>query len=228
MIQPSVSVIMPILIEKKWQIPMTQCAIDTLRCTTDYPFEFIIVETGTNLFEKEADKYIHRPQKTSVSIDLNLAFKEATGDYILRTQNDIFTRPEWLEAILECFEIEDCGLATLAAAELIAEKMGRLARDHEDIQEGVYGPFMAFRNGWFFDEENFPYGFNDTDLIMRIYRNGQRMYRNWRVTIQHLNKQTTGNDTHEERLEIAKQKFIEKHQDCPFYMFRVLALGSVV
>ncbi len=212
---------MPILIEKKWQIPMTQCAIDTLRYTTEYPFELVIVETCSNLFGNHCDKYIHRLEKTNATKDINLGIKEATGDYIVYTGNDVFTRPDWLSALMDCFNYDDCGASTTASADLHHSSV-------PIIQEGIYGPFMAFENKWFFDEENFPGPFANTDLILRIYKSGKRMYRNWGVVIQHLNRQTIGDDKHEQNVLDAKRRFIEKHQGCPLMMYKALTEGWII
>lgn len=219
----SVSVVMPVLIERDWQIPMTKCAIDTLCCTTSIPFELIVVETENKFFEEREgiDKYIHIPMRGNCTKDVNVGINAATGEIIVYTGNDIFVRPDWLNALLKCFDIADCGVATLASSDL---KMGQ----QNMIREGIYGPFMAFNAGWRFDEDTFPYCFADTDLITRIYNTGKRMYRNWEVVIHHLNRQTLTNNAPTNDFQIARQKYIDKHRDCKLHIYNILVEGWVI
>ncbi len=229
--KPKVSVIMPILITEKWQAHMTRCAIDTMFSTTKVPFELCIVETG----EKWADdlkidgairpiKYEHRPEKTTVVKDLNRAIEMTSGDIIVHTANDVMMRPGWLEALLECFAIPDCGVATLAASDLKHMPQNK-------IVEGIYGPMYAFKKGWKFDEA-FENIFSDTDMIMRIYNAGFRSYRNWRVVITHLYQQTfTTIDSKAEtdrRFEHYKRVFSERHKGNPLIVYKALSEGYIL
>ncbi len=216
------SVVLPILLTEPWQIPMTQCSIDTLRCTTAEEFELVIVETGSRHFQHKADKYIHIPEKGRQTWDVNKGIDAAEGEFIVYTGNDVFTRPDWLAGLHECFEkYPDCGVATLMASELRVPSTGR-------IVEGVYGPFMMFKKPWRFDDECFPEEFADTDLVMRMYESGFRAYRNHAVTIHHLNRQSTVHDS--DRYEAAKQRWEVRHGrgGAHLLMFHMLQKGWVV
>lgn len=199
-----ISVVMPVKIMEEWQAPMTRCAIDTLRCTTDIPFELIVAESGIHpLFSKGVDRHIHC-KGDSVNEDTNEGFYQVTGDYTVYTANDIMVRPGWLEALLQCFEIEDCGIATLASSDLNMTPSNC-------IIEGIYGPFMMFENIRVFNHRQFPQAFGDTDLIMQIYKEGKRSYRNHNVIIQHAPHTTLGHGDFDE----ARLKFIEKWSKDP-------------
>ena len=236
----TVSVVLPLLIEHDWQIIMTECAIRTLRHTTKLPFELIVVETLSGHFNPLGDRsaylktigcvpdtYIKRLHKKNVTADINLGIKRAKGDYIVYTGNDVFVRPNWLEALWECWDIKDCGLATLASNDLkntpVAQFFGQ-----KKIIESIYGPFMMFRNSWIFDEQNFPCQFADSDLIMRIYESGLRMYRNCSVIIEHLNKQTLNTQENEKDLKRAGEKFKELHGNSNLLIYRVLNEGWII
>ena len=221
---PSVSVMMPVLVNEPWQLAMTQCAIKTLRCTTDHQFELVIAHAPTEYTDLIAEigdivreKVIPTVTGTP-NADCNKGLDACTGDIVVYTGNDVFVRPGWLEALLECFEIEDCGAATLGNAELKHVPMPR-------IMEGVYGPFMAFRQDWRFDAETFPCQFGDTDLIMRIYESGKRMYRNHKVVIHHLLRQTVGGEANDKDFLAARDRFIRKHGDSNLLMYRALSEG---
>src|SRR5438309_10072568 len=48
--QPSVSIILPVLISHQWQRHLTEATIKILRDTTQVPFELIVVETESQDF----------------------------------------------------------------------------------------------------------------------------------------------------------------------------------
>ena len=220
---PKVTVILPVKITEKWQLHMTQCCINTMRDTTDVPFQLIVVETGSNHLAQWCDLHLQHEQPMGYAKEFNQAIDEALGDYIVHIGNDIFTRPGWLEALLKCFEIEDCGAATLASSDLKHEAINK-------IMEGVYCPLMMFKKGWHFDED-YRDVFLDTDLIMRIYKTGKRMYRNWNVVIIHLNQQTFGQQPKQQikdKFNAGKELFVSKHNSSNLLIYRVLTEGWTI
>lgn len=226
-----VSVVMPVLIRHEWQRIMTQCAIDTLRCTTELPFELVIPQahrTRNQIYEwRNANKVIECRESGNCNADFNEGADAASGDLLVYTGNDVFTRPGWLEALLACFDIKDCGVATLASADLSHRPdWARLAASGK-IVEGIYGPFMMFGRQWRFDAVRFPQDFGDTDMITRIYRSGKRAYRNWSCVIQHLNRQTIGEDSalHQRQFEAGHKLYMRRHEDCGLLMYRALSEG---
>lgn len=239
---PAVSVVMPILIIEPWQANMTVASIMSLYDGTKIPFELIVVETASRYFAPPADrlgpvahedgievfaaakidKYIHVEEVANATADVNRGIRAATGSLIVYTGNDIFVKPNWLEAMLDCFVIKDCGAATLGAQELGHEPV-------KTIMEGFYGPIMMFRQGWEYDAETFPHLFADADLVMRIYEAGFRCYRNHSVVVTHPNQQTDRSmfdkGTRDRRFTEAKDAFIRKHHRSNKMMFRGLIEG---
>lgn len=231
-----IAVVLPILIEHEWQVPMTKCAIDSLYCTTKIPFNLIIIETGDfhpGTFLRDGDEYtplpfgervIHRhiKQKANATRDVNVGLgisQEIGATHTIYTGNDIFVRDGWLEAHLKCWEIPDCGASTLASSDMKHQQQ-------DLISEGVFGPHFMFESHRRFDEVRFPATFADTDMIMDIYREGKRKYRNWNVVIQHLLRQTTGSgDEHQKGFLEARERFIQKHIGCPQWMYQALSQG---
>lgn len=218
----SVSVVMPVWItEPAWQVPMTVCAVETLR-KTGGNVEIVIVEADGTYCESLADRYLSRPKTTGVK-DFNAGLETASGEFIVHVANDIFVRPGWKEAMLDCFHIPDCGVATVASSDICSST-------YDSIMEGIYGPFMMFRKGWALDEQ-FVGPFSDADLILRQYKAGFRSYRNWRVRIVHLPHTSWKIQSKQEQDRVfneAKQQFINKHQGCPLYVYRVFCEGIVM
>ena len=178
-----VSVVLPIIINHNWQKTMTESCIRMMRETTNVPYELIIVETYSHYFKSLADKYLHFPIRTSYTKDFNAGIDIASGNIIVHTANDIFVQTAWLESLLECFKIKDCGMSTLGSKELRHIKLDR-------IGESVSCPvLMAFKKMFKFDEK-FPDVVSDTDLIMQYYEAGFRMYRNFNNQYSHLHEQT--------------------------------------
>lgn len=235
------SVVMPIKIDHEWQRIMTQAALDILAATTEQEFELLVVECQTNYFEDWNDvghgksvvypnvhyRHLIITDPTSANDELNQGVQLVGGDYVIYTQNDIFVKPGWLEALQQCFdECPDCGVATLASSDL-RDKL-QIPMPCDKIIEGVYGPFMMWERGWTFDADTFPANFCDSDLVMRIYESGKRSYRNFRVVIDHINQATTRGPEHDKDFTEARQRFIAKHQDSSLLMFQILAGGQIV
>lgn len=254
---PTIDVLMPILINHSWQWLMTKHAIELLTGLGGPSFRLIIVETagefkghtvipdrprfvgdtGEPVIKKwlresvfQDTLYHYIPTKSSPNADCNTGLDLCSADFVVYTGNDIFVRQGWLEALLEPFDkLRDCGASTLSSGDL-----HRNIPPHDRIFEGVYGPFMMFRrldregNPWKYDAGTFPSQFGDTDLIMRMYGQGYRMYRNWKVRIEHLNVQTHDQKVNAEDFQSAKARFIEKHKNSPYLMFQILASGQIV
>lgn len=228
-----ISVCLPVLIEHEWQAIMARSCLEMARATTGLPYELCVVETvagdGPGYF---ADwdhggaefRYLRNHARTNVCHNSNQSLDLASGEILVLIGSDVFLKPGWLEATARCFDLPDCGMATLASTDLHHQAIDR-------IFEGVYTPFMAFlnRHDWRFDEINFPNGWNDTDLVLRIYEAGFRSYRNWSVVISHLGRQTVTLHDQRDGFEDGKRRFIEMHSGTArTLMFRHLVEGLIM
>ena len=232
----SVSVVVPCLTEHDWQVDLTQCVIRIAHHTTQVPFELVICEAvGDYLDGKSAyvpgldwpePKYYRNPRKGFANADQNAGMDLATGDIVVLLTNDVFVKPGWLEALLECFKIPDCGMASLGTS------------DHKEvpapfITEGLWCPLMALLNrpDFKFNDETFPSYWGDSDLVMTVYNKGYRAYRNRRIVCDHLGR-ATNTETHPsgraEEIEAAKGRFIEKHNHSHTLIYRMLMDGLII
>src|SRR5438552_4181864 len=99
MANPSVSIILPVLISHPWQRHLTEAAIKILRDTTQVPFELVVVETESRDFHPDTWKpaamlptllsaisadyeYLHRPDRSTLAKDINAGLDAATGDFV--------------------------------------------------------------------------------------------------------------------------------------------------
>ena len=222
----SVSVVVPCLTEHEWQIHLTRAIISIAKATTKVSFELIITEAVGHAFEDECDYWYGNQVKGYANADMNAGIDLANGDIVVLLTNDVFVKPGWLEALLQCFEISDCGMASLGTS------------DHREtpidaITEGLWCPLIALLNraDFRFDAEVFPSYWGDSDLVMTVYNAGFRAYRNRRVICDHLGRATNTADHirgRAEEIEAAKQKFTTRHGSSHLLIYRVLMEGLIV
>ncbi len=222
MSRPHIAVVMPVWITKAWQIAMTDFAIDLLVMGADASHQptiiLVIADDGpTPGFRSRVDTLKGLPPGNATA-DINAGIEHAVlrqaADVVVYAGNDVFVRPGWDEALLEALRLPDCGIATLASADL-AKTPGGAYAGTPTITEGIYGPFMAWHARWdvspkaikYMDEVAFPGPFADSDFILKHYAAGVRSYRNNRVVIQHLNRMTTDTPTYKAEYDAAHKRF---------------------
>jgi len=229
-----ISVVLPLLLPDKFTIAMTEFAIAAMRCHAVNPFELVVVETGTNHYQSRSvgnnaiiDTYIYRPTKSSYVKDWNLGADKASGDYLVHMGNDVIAGYGWDKALLRPFEIyKDCGVTCTAATEPGAFIGPRQPLDL--IVEGMFAPMMMFGKNWRLDSA-YEGGYSDADLVMRIYDNGQRAYRDCSSQCHHLDRMTWSracNDRGEAQMADGERKFYERWSNSPLMMFGVIRAGG--
>ena len=184
-----ISIVLPVIADSDYLYELTKFTVWCMRNLTKIKHELIIVETETKrLSEIPCETYIWLESKSSYSADWNRGAEEATGDYVVHIGNDIIVSDGWLEALLDCYDYSDCGVASLACTE-----PGSVVGAKEPIMvisEGWYGPLMMLPNDCRLDDKAFPSLGSDSDLILRQYEKGLRAYRNNAVVCHHLDGAT--------------------------------------
>lgn len=202
---------------------MTQRCLAQASCTS-LPYTLVIVETGTDYFDEEADVYIYERDRTNATKSINRGLRACNTDYVVLLTNDTFVGDGWLEALVECFETKaDCGLATLATTQL-----GHTQRD--EISEGIWFSVAMMRRQDNYFDERFVNSWDDTDLIMRHYLAGQKMYRTYKVLAEHEPGKTHYADpahtkNFDKNMALFKDKYSD-YRDLPIY--RVFTEGIVL
>lgn len=218
-----VSVILPVVINHEWQRLMTQFAIDVMRENTNVPFDLTVVETGSVNCWDGVYRHIKMDKinPPSYSRDFNAGVEVAEGEIIVQIANDIFVMPGWLEALLDCFKIQNCGAATLASIEAKHPKTNIIR------ESWCFPVLMAFRKGFKLDE-NFRNNCSDTDLIMQIYNAGFKMYRNFNVQFYHLIQATFRETNAAEDGRVAIERFKNKWVGNPAFIYHALSEGFTI
>ena len=199
---------------------MTNRCIKTARETTKIPFELIIVETGSDYFGDLADVYIQEKEHTKTTISINRALRASNRNWKVLLTNDVFVKDGWLECLLDCFKIPDCGIATLASSQFNHQKQNK-------IEEGIWFslamiPQYIFKKVGYLDEQ-YPGVFDDTDLILRIYQAGYKEYINFNCIVDHTPGSTVYvMDGHKENYRKGREIFNYKFKDCGLPIFEKL------
>ena len=118
---------------------------------------------------------------------INEGIKRSNGKYLVMLNNDTEVSEGWIESMIECFVLPNCGIATLLGTE-----HGSLKRDA--IIEDFYGPCWMIskrvqdRLGLL--DEQFVNSFEDADYWVRAYLAGYKIYRNLNCVIKHKERAT--------------------------------------
>lgn len=214
-----ISVMMPVLIKSDKHLAMTMKCLDHARKNTKLPFELVIVETGSQYLIDEADIYVYEKEITTPENSHNKGFKVATGEYIVLLTNDVFVGEEWLEKMLECFRLPWCGLATIGSKN--NEKRKEIKEDYwfdvAMIRKEVFD-----RAGYY--DERFIGSWPDSDLLVRAYKLGYKMYRNFDCIANGDETQTTVglHKDHKYNYEIGRELFRKKHENCGLPIYDLL------
>jgi GT2 family glycosyltransferase len=218
---PSVSVVLPVLIRNNKQLAMTMQCLDKARRYTSIPFELVIVETKTQYLLDEADVYVYEKNvEPSAEKSHNRGFKIASGEYITLLTNDVYVSDGWLEAMLECFKIKDCGASTVASTQFNHLKENK-------IEVGNWWSTCMIKREVFdrvgYYDERFRDSWCDTDLLLRMALNGYKMYRNFNCVVDHLIGQTNYvKPGFKENYEAGRELFRQKHEGCGLEMYSTL------
>lgn len=217
---PTVGVVMPVLIRTGRHISMTQRCIELARKCTKVPFQLIIVESGSQYFQDQADIHVYEKVPTTPEIGHNLGFRIASrNNFVVLLTNDTYMNDNWLEVLLSTFSCKnDCGLATLGCEH---QKHAQANEIYEDrwFDVAMIDSKVFEKIGYY--DERYNGSWPDTDLLVRAYKEGWKMYRNLNCIVRVEGTQTTVgmNPKHMENYEKGRQLFIEKHKDCglPIY-----------
>ena len=220
-----ISVVVPIYLSKIKSYAMTEKCLSLAQ--KDVDAEWILVETESDFFREYADIHIYERRRTTCTKSLNRGFKVASGDFVVMLTNDVLVNGDWLGRLTECFEKDDCGMATLATTQL--------GHNQEDkIEEGVWCSTFMIRNSLlkelnYFDE-GFVNSWDDTDLVMRTYLKGLKMYRNHNVVVEHNPGQTMYEDAnHIKNYNNNAELFAKKHEAHKEHrMYKILTEGWVL
>lgn len=211
-------IVLPVHINRNFQIPMTVKCINLLREHTPSA-NLIIVETE-QLFEDMADEHICSGDPLTFAKKVNIGLRQSKADHVIIASNDIYVSDGYAEAMLKCFEHDKCGVATV-----LSEQFHEKTRDL--IEEGFFGGlWMVSReclNKVGLLDETFINCFEDSDYWVRVKLAGMKILINRSVQIHHVQSQTVMHDeSHANNYCFGRKIFKEKHKDCGLELYERL------
>lgn len=200
---------------------MRDCVDSIVRHTTNY--ELIFVDNGSTVDEswvKEYGRYIRFKKNEGISNGWNAGIQAAKNDKVIILGDDTLANPGWVEAMLECFEFEDCGASC-------PQVEGMPYRDKlTEVWNWFPGAcFMVSKKivekvGYFDWETFYPCNWEDCDYQIRLLAYGYKLYTNPKAFVNHRMGATLHVDDLSNPFEQLRQKFIEKHGfDAQPYMY---------
>lgn len=218
-----ISVVTPALIENLEQLATSYACIQAAKERTKVNFELIVVETGSTYLQAFSDVHIFEKHKTNATKSINRGFQMCRSDFVVLLTNDVIVGEHWLESLLECFLIPDCGLATLASTQFGHERQDK-------IEEGIWFSVAMMPRARAQFDENYVNSWDDSDLVMQTYLTGQKMYRSFKSIAHHKPGMTQyQKPDHALNFERNRAYFIDKwkaHSNHP--MFQLLTVGHIV
>jgi len=218
----TISVIVPVYITNDAQIAMTMRCLESAKLTK-LTYELIIVETCSDYFKDECDIHIYEKEKTTCTKSINRGFKCASGDYVVLLTNDVILKSSWLECLLDCFRIKDCGLSTLATTQLKHV-------EQDKIDEGIWFSVAMMKKRSDYFDENYTNSWDDSDLIMRTYIDDKKIYRNFNCVVDHLDGATEHiKADHMDNFMKNREYFINKYKNhTDNRMYKLLTEGYII
>ena len=218
-----ISVVIPVYAYEKKHVFMTSRCIDLAKSKTNILFETIIVETGSSYFSEYADIYIYEKYRTTADISINRAFSCCRKKYVILLTNDVLVSDGWIESLIEPFnKFHDCGVSTLASNQFGHKKENK-------IEEGIWGSVFMIPIKYANFDENYINSWEDSDLWMRIYTDGLKMYRNFNCVVEHTPGQTVYNDKMtQDNWELNRKYFINKWGNSNILLYNHLVKGTVL
>lgn len=170
---------------------MAQLTKACLESLVERPDEVIVVDDCSPYKVKYAgaDKYIFRGKNGGFPKCANTGFKEATGDILILSNNDIIYNPGWLEGILKPF---DFGFDISSIK--VSDADGYVVEDK--ITEGDrFGSLWAMKRNVYetlggFDESFDKGTFEDLDFHKRALAAGFRIGKNQGALVEHVGRAT--------------------------------------
>ena len=217
---PKLSIIIPCFHEHINHASLTRRCLSSIESATKIPYELCLVENLNRWVNDSGNIYVHFSEPRTYAQNVNTGLKIATGDYLCVMNNDVLVCDDWIETILKCFEIDDCGIATIDSNQY-------QRRPEDKIYEDFWGALWVIKRSVMEKvgllDETFVHAFDDADYWVRTYLAGYKIYMNRSQKVTHGDGSTIHNfNNHHQQYLAMRKQFNEKHDGCTLPIFERL------
>ena len=203
------------------------CLASVLNTIDPETTEVIVCDNGSTKrsdYWYKADQYIRLPENKGISVGWNTLLKAMKGEKLIILGDDTIMHGNWIEELEKCFKKPHCGVANLHMEHLPHGK--GIVEDYKWYSGAC---FMLSRETiekvGYFDENIFPCNWEDADYWIRVYKAGLKLYKNFDISMQHLEGATLHAPDLSAGTEKNHQYVIKKHGFDPFDVF--YGMGSI-
>jgi GT2 family glycosyltransferase len=162
------------------------CLASVLNTINPKTTEVIVVDNGSTVKgDWSGAKYIDLKENKGISAGWNAGIKASKGKYVVILGDDTIVHGDWLKELEKCFKEPRCGVANLHM-----EHLPHGIGIKEDYKWYSGACFMLSRETikkvGLFDENIWPCNWEDADYWLRVYKAGLKLYKNFTISIQHL------------------------------------------
>lgn len=201
-VQPELSIVV-----LQWdQIHHTRSCVESLRRTTDVPYELIVVDNGSAAVAREyavdvADQVVLHDENRGFSAGMNAGLSAASAPVVAFVNNDTTFTGRWASTLLGT--LRDHPDAAIVAPAVTEARNGISVRDVPGDSVEVllpFGPIPAAvvwlmpthiaRGLGGFDERYFPAAGEDLDMAFKVWVNERDIIFDERVLVRHVGKGT--------------------------------------
>ncbi len=180
-----VSVIVPVWLPKNNQywwyelLGYTSAMVFSLRRQSRLPFELVLVDNGSNygttVLKPLADRYIHFKKNKGYGPAVNKGVQEATGEFVVVANNDLFFVHDWLSMALTLFQ-QDATIGAISAHQTLKPVDFIVTNTKVVVPGEMFGALWAMRKQVYLKlkglDESFLWGmWEDRDLWFRLKQN---------------------------------------------------------
>lgn len=195
------------------------CIASIKNSSQDY--ELIIIDNGSTEkypWENECDTYVRFQENKGISRGWNTVLKLARGKYITIVNDDVKVRKGWLEELQKAMDMPLAGVANVHV-EHLPPGTG-IVENYKWFSGSCFMLTQATVNRvGYFDEEIFPCNTEDWDYWIRVYKKGLKLYKNYGMTVQHLEGQTVHSPDLAKHTNLLLKRLEKKHGFNPVGVF---------
>lgn len=209
------SIILATLVRRPEHVEMVEKCISHIR-TFSKDYELIIVDDDSPLhntyLKEQSDVYIrHTGGNKGCAVGWNDGLKVAKGDYLVVISDDVFVNEGWLDCMVNALDQFPNALASMPAVQGMPSGL-----QPEEVKTWIPASCFMLRKECldivgFFDEQFYPFNYEDVDYWTRVFQSGHTIARDYSVQVQHLEGQVIHSIENNSAIDLKnREKYLQK------------------